>query len=123
LAPNLPVSKKEGDPVVGASVNQSNAFKMVVTKVGTETALAQVMRLVEQAQGTKAPVQRLADKIAGNFVLIVLVIALITFIVWGFLIGWSMAIMAAVAVLVIACPCSLGLATPTAIMVGTGRGG
>ncbi|WP_109430646.1 heavy metal translocating P-type ATPase [Sulfoacidibacillus thermotolerans] len=118
----LPVSKEVGDPVVGASVNQTRAFTMEVTKVGSDTALAQVIRLVDQAQGSKAPVQRLADKISGIFVPIVLIIALFTLILWGIFSGWSHALFAAVAVLVIACPCSLGLATPTAIMVGTGLG-
>ncbi|WAH42402.1 heavy metal translocating P-type ATPase [Alicyclobacillus fastidiosus] len=119
---SMPVSKHTGDAVVGASVNQTNAFTMKVTKVGAETALAQVIRLVDQAQGSKAPVQRLADRIAGIFVPVVLGIALVTLLAWGFLVNWPHAILAAVAVLVIACPCSLGLATPTAIMVGTGLG-
>ncbi|WP_370670811.1 heavy metal translocating P-type ATPase [Alicyclobacillus acidiphilus] len=119
---SLPVAKSPGDPVVGASVNQTSAFTMEVTKVGSDTALAQVIRLVDQAQGSKAPVQRLADKISGIFVPIVLAIALVTLILWGIFGGWSHGLIAAVAVLVIACPCSLGLATPTAIMVGTGLG-
>ncbi|MDQ0191341.1 copper-translocating P-type ATPase [Alicyclobacillus cycloheptanicus] len=119
---SVPVSKTAGDPVVGASINQTAAFTMEVTKVGSDTALAQVIRLVDQAQGSKAPVQRLADKISGIFVPIVLAIAVLTFIAWGLFAGWSGGLLAAVAVLVIACPCSLGLATPTAIMVGTGLG-
>jgi P-type Cu+ transporter len=119
---SLPVSKAPGDPVVGASVNQTRAFTMEVTKVGADTALSQVIRLVDQAQGSKAPVQRLADKISGIFVPIVLVIAIVTLVLWGIFGGWSSGLIAAVAVLVIACPCSLGLATPTAIMVGTGLG-
>jgi Cu+-exporting ATPase len=119
---SLPVAKAPGDPVVGASVNQTSAFTMEITKVGADTALSQVIRLVDQAQGSKAPVQRLADKISGIFVPIVLVIALVTLILWGIFGGWSHGLIAAVAVLVIACPCSLGLATPTAIMVGTGLG-
>jgi Cu+-exporting ATPase len=118
----MPVPKGPGDPVVGASVNQTSAFLMEVTKVGADTALAQVMRLVDQAQGSKAPVQRLADKISGIFVPIVLAIALATFLLWGIFGNWSYGLMSAVAVLVIACPCALGLATPTAIMVGTGKG-
>ncbi|KYP79936.1 heavy metal translocating P-type ATPase [Ferroacidibacillus organovorans] len=118
----LPVEKQVGEPVVGASVNQTRAFTMEVTKVGADTALAQVIRLVDQAQGSKAPVQRLADKISGIFVPIVLAIALLTLLLWGIFGGWSHGLFAAVAVLVIACPCSLGLATPTAIMVGTGLG-
>ncbi|WP_026962578.1 heavy metal translocating P-type ATPase [Alicyclobacillus herbarius] len=118
----LPVTKSPGDAVVGASVNQTNTFTMEITKVGSDTALAQVIRLVDQAQGSKAPVQRLADKISGIFVPIVLGIAALTLILWGIFTGWSHGLIAAVAVLVIACPCSLGLATPTAIMVGTGLG-
>jgi Cu+-exporting ATPase len=117
-----PVSKSPGDPVVGASVNQTRTFTMEITKVGADTALAQVIRWVDQAQGSKAPVQRLADRISGIFVPIVLVAALVTLLLWGVFNGWSHGLMAAVAVLVIACPCSLGLATPTAIMVGTGLG-
>lgn len=119
---SLPVLKEVGATIIGASVNQTRAFTMEVTKVGADTALAQVIRLVDQAQGSKAPVQRLADKISGIFVPIVLVIALLTLVLWGIFGGWSHGLFAAVAVLVIACPCSLGLATPTAIMVGTGLG-
>jgi P-type Cu+ transporter len=119
---SFPVSKGPGDPVVGASVNQTGAFTMEVTKVGAETALAQIIRWVDQAQGSKAPVQRLADKISGIFVPIVLLVALATLMLQGVFHGWTHGLMAAVAVLVIACPCSLGLATPTAIMVGTGLG-
>lgn len=119
---SLPVKKTPGDEVYGATVNQMSAFSMRVTRVGADTALSQVIRLVDQAQGSKAPVQRLADKISGIFVPTVLGIAVITFLLWGIFGTWSHALMAAVAVLVIACPCSLGLATPTAIMVGTGLG-
>ncbi len=119
---SMPVSKTPGDEVVGASVNQRQAFVMRIDKVGEDTMLSQVIRLVDQAQGSKAPVQRLADTISGIFVPTVLIIALVTLLAWGFVAGWSHALLAAVAVLVIACPCSLGLATPTAIMVGTGLG-
>ncbi|MCL6445367.1 MAG: heavy metal translocating P-type ATPase [Alicyclobacillus sp.] len=119
---SLPVPKSAGDPVVGASVNQTSAFTMKVTKVGADTALAQVIRLVDRAQGSKAPVQHLADKISGIFVPVVLAAALATLMIWGVYGSWSHGLLAAVAVLVIACPCSLGLATPTAIMVGTGLG-
>ncbi|QSO48706.1 heavy metal translocating P-type ATPase [Alicyclobacillus mengziensis] len=119
---SMPVAKAPGDPVVGASVNQAGVLTMEIGKVGADTALAQVIRLVDQAQGSKAPVQRLADKISGIFVPIVLVVALVTLLLWGFIVGWTAGLIAAVAVLVIACPCSLGLATPTAIMVGTGLG-
>ncbi|WP_255524452.1 heavy metal translocating P-type ATPase [Alicyclobacillus sp. SO9] len=119
---SLPVTKQSGDSVVGAAVNQNQVFTMKITKVGSDTALAQVIRLVDQAQGSKAPVQRLADKISGVFVPAVLIVSLLTFVLWWVFVGWSAALIAAVAVLVIACPCSLGLATPTAIMVGTGMG-
>lgn len=119
---SMPVAKAPGDPVVGASVNQVGVLTMEIGKVGADTALAQVIRLVDQAQGSKAPVQRLADKISGIFVPIVLTVALVTLVLWGFIVGWAPGLIAAVAVLVIACPCSLGLATPTAIMVGTGLG-
>lgn len=119
---SMPVAKGPGAPVVGASVNQSGVFTMEVTKVGADTALAQVIRLVDQAQGSKAPVQRLADKVSGIFVPIVLGISVVTLVLWGIFSGWSPGLIAAVAVLVIACPCALGLATPTAIMVGTGLG-
>ena len=118
----MPIEKRPDDDVVGASVNQNQPFVMRVTKVGADTLLSQVIRMVDQAQGSKAPVQRLADRISGIFVPVVLVIALLTFVAWGMLVGWSQALIAGVAVLVIACPCSLGLATPTAIMVGTGMG-
>lgn len=119
---SLPVKKGTSDEVFGATVNQMNAFTMEVTRVGADTALSQVIRLVEGAQGSKAPVQRLADKISGIFVPSVLGIGLMTLLTWGIFGTWSHALMAAIAVLVIACPCSLGLATPTAIMVGTGLG-
>ncbi|MEA2977856.1 MAG: P-type Cu+ transporter [Alphaproteobacteria bacterium] len=120
---SMPVHKKEGDALFGATLNISGAFRMAVTKVGQDTTLAQIVKMVAEAQGHKAPVQKLADRISGIFVPIVLGIALAT------AIGWYIAtsdiyqsIIPAVAVLVIACPCSLGLATPTAIMVGTGLG-
>ncbi len=122
---SLPVEKAEGDPVYGATLNRMGSFHLRATRVGRETALAQIIRLVEEAQGSKAPIQRLADYVASIFVPAVMVIAAAAFVVW-LLAGPSGAIvyatLAAVAVLVIACPCALGLATPTAIMVGTGRG-
>ncbi|MCL6627163.1 MAG: copper-translocating P-type ATPase, partial [Alicyclobacillus shizuokensis] len=118
----MPVARGPGDPVIGASVNQTGAFLMEVTKVGRDTALAQVIRLVDQAQGSKAPVQRLVDRISGVFVPVVLGVAILTLLAWGVSGNWFHGLIAAVAVLVIACPCSLGLATPTAIMVGTGLG-
>jgi P-type Cu+ transporter len=136
---SIPVEKAEGDALIGGTINQTGLLYMRATKVGADTVLAGIIRLVEQAQGTKAAIQRLADRIASIFVPAVLVIAALTFIGWtlvGYLVGsvvagnamggvqapWVVALVAAVAVLVVACPCALGLATPTAIMVGTGRG-
>ena len=122
---SLPVEKRPGDEVIGATLNKTGSFKFEATKVGKETALARIIKLVEEAQGSKAPIQRLADKISGVFVPIVIAIAVATFAVW-FLWGPEPAFIYAlttfVAVLVVACPCALGLATPTAIMVGTGKG-
>lgn len=120
---SIPVDKKIGDEVIGATINKYGTFKFKATKIGKDTALAQIIKLVEDAQGSKAPVQRLADKISGVFVPAVAIIALATFLLWYF-IGkdFTQALISAVAVLVIACPCALGLATPTAIMVGTGKG-
>jgi cation-transporting ATPase V/Cu+-exporting ATPase len=120
---SVPVDRQVGDEVFGATVNQQGRLEIEVTKVGPNTALAQIVRLVEDAQATKAPVQKLADRIAGVFVPAVIAIALVVFVGW--LIGSgevSTAMRNAVAVLIIACPCALGLATPTAIMVGSGRG-
>ncbi|MDC3412690.1 heavy metal translocating P-type ATPase [Aquibacillus sp. 3ASR75-11] len=119
---SLPITKKPGDSVVGASVNKHGSFKFKATKVGKDTALAQIIKLVEDAQGSKAPIQKLADKISGVFVPIVIGIALLTFLLTYFIVGFTPALISAVAVLVIACPCALGLATPTAVMVGTGKG-
>jgi Cu+-exporting ATPase len=121
---SLPVAKAEGDPVIGATINRTGAFVFRVTRVGADTALAQIVQMVERAQGSKAPVQRLADRVAAVFVPIVLLISLGTFLVWKLVLGAPLtdALMPVVAVLVIACPCALGLATPTAIMAGTGRG-
>jgi len=119
----VPVDVSIGDEVFGATVNTSGRLVVEATKVGSETALAQIARLVEEAQGSKAPVQRLADRISGVFVPVVLVVAVLTLATWLALTGEvDRAFTAAVAVLIIACPCALGLATPTAIMVGTGRG-
>jgi P-type Cu+ transporter len=136
---SIPVEKSEGDSLIGATINQSGLLHMRATKVGADTVLASIIRMVEQAQGSKAPIQRLADTISSIFVPVVLVVAMLTFIAWA-IIGnatgtvittsammstsnpWIVAIVAAVAVLVVACPCALGLATPTAIMVGTGKG-
>ncbi|HWI61807.1 MAG TPA: heavy metal translocating P-type ATPase [Symbiobacteriaceae bacterium] len=120
---SLPVDKKAGDKVVGATINKHGAFKFEATRVGADTALAQIVKMVEDAQGSKAPIQALADKVSGIFVPIVLGVALVTLVAWGLITGdWVGGLKAATAVLVIACPCSLGLATPTAIMVGTGKG-
>jgi Cu+-exporting ATPase len=122
---SIPVEKKTGDEVIGATINKTGSFQFEATKVGKDTTLARIVRMVEEAQGSKAPVQRLADVIASYFVPAVIAIAIVTFIVWYF-VGPSPALTFAllnfVAVLVIACPCALGLATPTAIIVGTGKG-
>ena len=121
----MPVAKQPGDEVFGGTVNTTGSFTFEAKAVGTDTALAQIVRLVEEAQGTKAPAQRLADKVAGVFVPIVIAVAIAAFMIW-WLVGPSpvvvYATVALVTVLVIACPCALGLATPTAIMVGTGKG-
>jgi Cu+-exporting ATPase len=121
---SLPVEKGDGDTVIGATVNKTGSFQFRATRVGKETALAQIIRLVQQAQGSRAPVQRLVDQVAAVFVPVVIGIALATFLAWYFIggVGFTQAMIFAVAVLVIACPCALGLATPTAIMVGTGTG-
>ncbi len=120
---SLPVEKKPGDFVIGATINKFGTFKFEATKVGKDTALSQIIKMVEEAQGSKAPIQKIADQVSGIFVPVVVVIAVITFMIWYFSGGGlTKAIVSAVAVLVIACPCALGLATPTAIMVGTGKG-
>ncbi len=121
----VPVDKEPGDEVVGATINTTGSFRMEATRVGRDTVLAQIVRLVEEAQGSRAPIQRLADRISAIFVPAVVAIALVTFVIW-----WALgpapsllyAMVASVTVLIIACPCALGLATPTAIMVGTGKG-
>lgn len=122
----MPVHKEPGDTVIGATLNTVGAFRLRATKVGRHTMLAQIVRLVREAQGSKAPIQHLADTVAAYFVPIVICIAIATFIAWFNLAPienrWSMALVTFVSVLIIACPCALGLATPTAIMVGTGRG-
>ncbi len=121
---SLPVEKHAGDPVLGGTINGQGLLRVEATRVGAATALAQVIRLVREAQGSKPPIQRLADRVAAVFVPTVLGLALITLLVWWFVVGagFTPAMIRMVAVLVIACPCALGLATPTAIMVGTGRG-
>ena len=121
----IPATKEAGDTVIGATINQTGAFRFRATRVGKDTMLAQIIRLVEQAQGSKAPIQRLADVVASYFVPVVMAIAIATFVVW-FVAGpppaLTLALVSAVAVLIIACPCALGLATPLAIMVSTGKG-
>ena len=122
---SIPVEKKSGDEVIGATINKSGSFKFEATKVGRDTALAQIIKLVQEAQGSKAPIQRLADVIAGYFVPVVISLAILTFIIWfdfGPSPALTFALLNFVAVMIIACPCALGLATPTAIMVGTGKG-
>jgi Cu+-exporting ATPase len=122
---SIPVEKSPGERVMGATINKTGSFKFEATKVGKETVLAQIIKLVEEAQGSKAPIQRLADRVASVFVPTVILIALATFAVWlifGPSPAFTFALLNFVAVLIIACPCAMGLATPTAIMVGTGRG-
>jgi Cu+-exporting ATPase len=122
---SLPVEKGPGDEVIGATLNRTGSFRFSATKVGRDTALAQIVRLVEEAQGSKAPIQRLADYVASIFVPVVLAVAVVTFLVW-YLVGpepaFTLALLAFVSVVIIACPCAMGLATPTAIVVGTGKG-
>src|SRR4030067_2283881 len=128
---SMPVEKKLGDGVIGAILNKLGFIKFEATKVGKETALSQIIHLVEEAQGSKAPIQKLVDKVSEIFVPAVIGIAIVTFLVWYFLIplpanaevnSFTRALINMVAVLVIACPCAMGLATPTAVMVGTGKG-
>jgi len=121
---SLPVDKKPGDEIIGGTINKQGLLKFEATRVGAQTALAQIIRLVEEAQGSKAPIQRLADRVSGVFVPIVIATATLTFLAWLVIggAGFTQSMIYMVAVLVIACPCALGLATPTAIMVGTGRG-
>lgn len=121
---SLPVDKESGDPVYAATVNSNGSLRVKAEKVGKDTVLSNIIRVVEQAQGSKAPIQRLADQISGIFVPIVVGIAIVTFIVWYFLVSpgdFAAALVSTIAVLVIACPCALGLATPTSIMAGSGR--
>jgi Cu+-exporting ATPase len=125
---SIPVDKKEGDFVTGASLNQFGSFKLKATQVGNETVLARIIKMVEEAQDSRAPIQKIADQVCGYFVPFVLLVSIATFCIWYFIIFHSayyiidLAIIYAVAVLVISCPCALGLATPTAIMVGMGKG-
>lgn len=122
---SIPVEKTAGDSVIGATINKNGQLTMTATKVGKDTALAGIIKVVEDAQGSKAPIQRVADKISGIFVPIVVAISAVTFLIWYFAVtpgDFASALETAIAVLVIACPCALGLATPTSIMVGTGKG-
>ena len=121
----IPASKKAGDSVIGATINKTGSFRFKATKVGRDTVLSQIIKMVEEAQGTKAPIQRLADQVAAVFVPIVIGLAILTFLAWYFLgpqPAFIMALLNFISVLIIACPCAMGLATPTAIMVGTGKG-
>lgn len=120
---SIPIEKTKGSKVIGATINMNGSFRFKATKVGADTALSQIIKLVEEAQGSKAPIQKLADKVSAVFVPVVMSIAVISFIVWllfGY--GFGFALTAFVAVMIVACPCALGLATPTAIMVGSGKG-
>ncbi len=120
---SIPVEKQPGNEVIGATINKTGSFRFQVTKVGKDTALSQIIRIVREAQGSKAPVQRLADRVASFFVPVVLIIAALALTIWFMATseGFAFSLLISVAVLIIACPCALGLATPTAIMVGTGR--
>ncbi|MES1025481.1 heavy metal translocating P-type ATPase [Gloeocapsa sp. BRSZ] len=120
---SVPVKKQPGDEVIGATINKTGSFKFRATRVGKDTFLAQIVKLVQQAQGSKAPIQQLADRVTGWFVPAVIAIAIATFIIWfNFLGNLTLATITTIGVLIIACPCGLGLATPTSIMVGTGKG-
>ena len=120
---SIPVKKQPGDEVIGATINQTGSFKFRATRVGKDTVLAQIVKMVQQAQGSKAPIQKLADQITAWFVPGVIAIAILTFIIWFNVMGnLTLAMITTVGVLIIACPCALGLATPTSILVGTGKG-
>ncbi|MFB2893734.1 heavy metal translocating P-type ATPase [Aerosakkonemataceae cyanobacterium BLCC-F50] len=120
---SIPVKKQTGDEVIGATINKTGSFKFRAIRVGKDTVLAQIVQLVQQAQGSKAPIQRLADRVTGWFVPVVIAIAIATFIIWfNFMGNVTLALITTVGVLIIACPCALGLATPTSVMVGTGKG-
>src|SRR3989344_5634935 len=120
---SIPVTKKRGDEVIGATLNKHGMIKFKATKVGSETALMQIVKMVEEAQASGAPIQRLADKVSSYFVPAVVIVALLSFAAWWFIAGnLTMAILSFVAVLIISCPCALGIATPTALMVGVGKG-
>src|SRR6185436_6054443 len=118
---SMPAAKRAGATVFAGTLNGEGALKCVATGTGKDTVLAGIIRLVAAAQGSKPPVQRLVDRVSGVFVPVVLGIAVLVFLIWGMFIDWRAAFIPAVSVLVIACPCALGLATPTALMVGVGR--
>ncbi|MFH1237106.1 MAG: heavy metal translocating P-type ATPase [Candidatus Aenigmatarchaeota archaeon] len=121
---SIPVEKNKGDPVIGATINGNGMLRFRATKIGKDTVLSQIVKLVQEAQGSKAPIQRFADRVSSYFVPVVVMISIATFLTWYFVIGvgFASSLMFSIAVLVIACPCALGLATPTAVMVGTGKG-
>jgi Cu+-exporting ATPase len=120
---SLPVKKQPGDEVIGATINKTGSFKFRATRVGKDTFLSQIVKMVQQAQGSKAPIQRLADQVTGWFVPVVMAIAIASFVIWFNVMGnLTLALITTVGVLIIACPCALGLATPTSVMVGTGKG-
>lgn len=120
---SVPVKKHPGDEVIGATINKTGSFRFRATRVGKDTVLAQIVKLVQQAQGSKAPIQRLADQVTGWFVPAVIAISIVTFVIWFNVMGnVTLALITTVGVLIIACPCALGLATPTSVMVGTGKG-
>ncbi len=120
---SLPIDKKKGSKVIGGTINKSGSFRMKAERIGAETALAQIIKLVEEAQSSKAPIQNLVDRVASVFVPIVIIIAIVSFAAWMIAVGnFTIALTAMIAVLIIACPCAMGLATPTAIIVGTGKG-
>ena len=120
---SVPVKKQPGDEVIGSTINKTGSFKFKATRVGKDTFLAQIVKLVQEAQGSKAPIQRLVDQVTGWFVPAVIMIALLTFMIWfSITANFTLAMMTMVGVLIIACPCALGLATPTSVMVGTGKG-
>ncbi|MEL7037372.1 MAG: heavy metal translocating P-type ATPase [Cyanobacteria bacterium J06592_8] len=120
---SVPVEKQSGDEIIGATINKTGSFKFRASRVGKDTVLAQIMQLVQQAQGSKAPIQKLADQVTGWFVPVVIAIAILTFLIWfNFTGNLTLATLTSVGVLIIACPCALGLATPTSVMVGTGLG-
>ena len=119
----VPVKKEQGEEVIGATINKTGSFRFKASRVGADTVLAQIVQLVQDAQGSKAPIQKLADQVTGWFVPVVIAIAIITFVLWFIIMGnLTLALLTTVGVLIIACPCALGLATPTSIMVGTGKG-